>query len=906
VLPIVAISNRFRALKPALCAVGLVSSLGAYAAGAAPDFSREVRPLLEQHCFKCHGPEKQKGGLRYDTKEGAFKAGESGEKAIIPGHASESRLIKLVSSKDDDERMPSKGDPLSAAQIDLLKRWIDAGAEWPEALAQTRGAARSEMIVTDEDRKHWSYLPLTNSPVPAVKNSDSVRTPVDRFILAALEKKKLALSPQAGARKLVRRIYFDLIGLPPTPEEIEAFVKASGLNPRSALESLVDQLLASPHYGERWARHWLDVARYADSDGQENDADRPTAHHYRDFVIRSLNEDRPFDTFVRWQLAGDEIEPDNQTALAATGFIVAGPHANLAAVPMEEEKIRTRFNELDDMIATTGSAMLGLTLGCARCHDHKYDPVPRRDYYRMLCAFNGGDRAEVPLAPLAEARRYREAETEWKGEFDAAKKQRDDRWKELRKSHEPAARQAKIDALTISDDEKTLLKNNPKDAQAKELAKKFTKELKVEDKDLRPFLSDEERAEWDSREKAFKAVEARKPKPLPTAYGFADFTAKPRETFLLARGDFRAQSEPAELGFLTALTRGKTPADYWTAARAENRRPDSTQQRRALAEWMTDLDHGAGALVARVIVNRVWQHHFGQGLVRTVNDFGARCDPPTHPELLEWLTSEFVKGGWKLKPLHRLIMTSSVYLQESAVAAPRQSGAISQQPRDSSAKGQTAALFRDAATIDPDNRLLWRRRPQRMESEILRDAILAVSGTLNTQMFGAAVKAPIAPEAIQARNMKDPYPKDVKDTPATRRRSMYMFHKRVVQQPLMQAFDGPDAQASCGRRENTTVAPQALALLNDQFVRARALDFAHRVEKEAGAEPEAQVRLAWQLALGREPSAAELESGATFIKDQLQQRSPRAPNKPKTETQQLALADFCQAIFALNEFIYVD
>ena len=336
-----------------------------------------------------------------------------------------------------------------------------------------------------------------------------------------------------------------------------------------------------------------------------------------------------------------------------------------------------------------------------------------------------------------------------------------------------------------------------------------------------------------------------------------------------------------ELGFLTALTRGKAPAEYWAVARAASRRDDSTQQRRAMAEWMTDIDPGAGALAARVIVNRIWQHHFGQGLVRTVNDFGSRCDPPTHPELLEWLATEFVKGGWKLKPLHRLIMTSSAYLQD--------------------------ATFRSGnVKIDPDNRLLWRRRPQRIESEILRDSMLAVSGTLNTQMFGAAVKAPIAPEAIQARNMKDPYPNDLKETQASRRRSIYIFHKRVVQHPLMQAFDGPDAQASCGRRENTTVAPQALALLNDKFVRARAIDFAQRVEKEVGTEPDAQVRLAWQWALGREPSASELKSGAAFINAQLQQRLAREADKAKITVQKLALADFCQAIFALNEFIYVD
>lgn len=674
-------------------------------------------------------------------------------------------------------------------------------------MASAASANPPEMIVTDEDRRHWSYLPLQSPPLPAVDGSASIRNPVDCFIVAQLAEKNMTASPAADARKLVRRIYFDLIGLPPAPEQVEAFIQAYASDSKSAVASLVDQLLASPHYGERWARHWLDVARYADSDGQESDNDRPTAYHFRDFVIRSLNDDLAFDTFVRWQLAGDELEPDNPRAIAATGFIVAGTHAALPDNLMEEERTRTRFNELDDMISTTGSALLGLTLGCARCHDHKYDPVPRRDYYRMLCAFNGGDRAQVPLAPLEEVRRQRETEAKWKGEMDAAKKKSDN--------------------------------------------------------------------------EAIKATEARKPKPLPTALGFADFGNEPRETFLFARGDFHAKSEPVQLGFLTALIRGKTPADYWSAARAASHRPESTQQRRALAEWMTDIEHGAGTLVARVIVNRVWQHHFGQGLVRTVNDFGKRADPPTHPELLEWLTNEFVKGGWKLKPLHRLMMTSAVYLQDTAFDAAK-------------------------ATVDPDNRLLWRRRPLRVESEILRDTMLAVSGTLNAEMYGPAFKAPVAPEAIQARNMKDPYPPDLKDTPATRRRSVYMFHKRVVQQPLMQAFDGPDASASCGRRENTTVAPQALALLNDTFVRSRAGDFTQRVEKEAGPEPDAQIRLAWRLALGRDPAAEELKSATDFLTKQIQQRSTREPGKPESESHQLALVDLCQAIFALNEFIYID
>ncbi len=817
----------------------LLTVLPECVAALTPDFSREVQPLLAEKCYKCHGAEKQKGGLRFDSKEGAFAVAESGEKVIVPGHAEQSRMIKLVSSKDDAERMPPKGDPLTPGQIDVLTRWINGGALWSGADRATTTVARAEMIVTDEDRKHWSYLPLKKKVgLPKIKNSGLERNPVDRFISAKLQENGLALAPSASPEKLVRRIYFDLVGLPPTPEQVENFRREHAMNADRAVEALVDELLASPHYGERWARHWLDIARYADSDGQEGDADRPTAYHYRDFIIQSLNDDFPVDKFLRWQLAGDEIEPNNPRAVAATGFIVAGTHAELPNNLMEEERIRTRFNELDDMIATTGQAMLGLTLGCARCHDHKYDPVPRRDYYRLLSAFNGGDRSETPLVPMDEAQRHREAEAKWNKEIEASKKQLNDWLKKARKTHELTIRNGRIDNLKISDEEKVFLKNKPEENPARELAKKFSKELKIEDKDVREVLTGSEKIELSALEKSIKEIEGRKPASIPTAFSFADFGPKPRETFLLARGDFRAKSEPVQLGFLTALMRGKTAEDYWAAARADVRRPDSTQQRRALAEWMTDLDHGAGMLAARVMVNRIWQHHFGQGLVRTVNDFGARCDPPTHPELLEYLTIQFVKSGWKLKPLHRLILTSSVYLQDTAFAA-------------------------DKAKIDPDNRLLWRRRPQKIEAEVLRDSILAVSGSLNLKMYGPAFKAPIAPEAIQARNVKDPYPKDIKDTPETRRRSIYMFHKRVVQNPLMQAFDGPDAQASCGRRENTTVAPQALALLNDKFVRARAIELAERVFKITGGTSEENARVAWRITLGREPSPNELSPNQT-------------------------------------------
>ena len=666
----------------------------------------------------------------------------------------------------------------------------------------------------------WAFQPLSRPAVPSIPVPDAVRSPVDAFITTRLRQAGLAFAPAADARTLVRRLYVDLIGLPPTPGQVAAFEVAHAQDPERALSGLVDELLASPHHGERWGRHWCDVARYADSDGQEGDADRLTAYPFRDFVIRAFNRDMPFDEFVRWQLAGDELQPDNPEAIAATGFIVAGPHAELPLNLMEEERTRTRFNELDDMLSTTSSAMLGLTMACARCHDHKYDPIPRTDYYRMLKAFNGGDRALAPLGPLRDAQRYRVEMTRWKTEWEEAKKARD--------------------------------------ASGKDSARK------------------------EAADRVLKEIESRKPAPMAEALAFADFDSTPRETHLLARGDFRAKVEPVELGFIEALTRGRTPADYWRQARDRALRNDSTQQRRALAEWMTDVDHGAGALVARVIVNRVWQHHFGEGLVRTVNDFGARSDPPTHPELLEWLASEFVRGGWRLKTLHRLILNSTAWRQGSGFDAVK-------------------------ARLDPDNRLLSRQRPRRVESEVLRDSMLATAGVLNDRMFGPAVKAPIAPEAIQARNLKSAYPKDLKDSHETQRRSVYLFHKRVVQLPLLQAFDGPDALMSCGRRETTTVAPQALALLNDPFVRARAEDFARRLMLETGDQLRAQVQRAWQIALARAPRPREIEMAEAFIQAQYVRRVTRSSDAPdQAEAHQQALADFCQSLFGLNEFIYVD
>ena len=740
--------------------------------------------------------------------------------------------------------------------------------------------ARTEMKVTDADRDHWAFRPLGEFLPPTPKDTHWSRTPVDRFLRHAQEERRIAPAAAADARTLVRRMYFDLVGLPPAPADMTRWASRIEESPEASRE-LVDELLASPHYGERWARHWLDVARYADSNGMEGDGDRLTAYHFRDFVIRALNGDMPYDQFVRWQLAGDEIEPDEPEAIAATGFLAAGVHAALPDRLMEEEKLRNRADELDDMVSTTGQALLGLTLACARCHDHKYDPVPTRDYYRLLRAFNGGDRAEVPLSTRARVKAHREELARWKEELDAAVRARDSWLQEARAPHKEAVRAAKIAQLPIPDSEKRLLENQPDADEAKKLADQYKKGLAAKDDDYLAVMAPDLKLRWEEWNARVKRITEGKPAELPSAFAFADFAPEPRESWFFERGDFMARKERMELGFLTVLQRGKTADDYWRAAKESRLREDTTQQRRALAQWMTDLDHGAGALLARVMVNRVWQHHFGAGLARTVSDFGTRGDPPTHPELLEWLATEFVRSGWSVKHLHRLMMNTVAYRLGVAADESR-------------------------SLADPENRFLARRRPRRLESEILRDSMLGVAGSLDTRMYGPSFRPPIAPEAMQARNVRPPYPRDAKDTPETRRRSVYMFHKRVVQYPLMQAFDAPDAQVSCGQRMNTTVAPQALALLNDPFVRLRAEEFADRLKTEAGARPEAQVRLGFRLALAREPDSEELAAATAFVERQVLDRTGRGDSRSPEEARRLALADFCQSLFGLNEFIYVD
>ena len=633
------------------------------------------------------------------------------------------------------------------------------------------GADADEVTIDDADRQFWSFQPLSVSAAPEVTASDWVRTPIDRFILAKLEASDLTPNSNADWRTLVRRAYFDLTGLPPTPAEFAQFLAAPS---HQALDQLVRQLLASPNYGERWARHWLDVARFAESGGFEHDDDRPHAYRYRDFVIRALNDDMPFDQFVRWQLAGDELAGDDPLALMATGFLVAGVFPSQLT---EAEFERARYDQLDDMAGTTGVAFLGLTIGCARCHDHKFDPIPKHDYYRLIATFTTTVPSEIDLddPEFEVGSDKQETETEAETETETEKQQ---------------------------------------------------------------------------RRLALIASEGRKP-----VSNHADSRGYPHfypETYILNRGDPNQKQGLAEMSYLQVLMReGKSAPDWRVTAPANSR---TSFRRASLASWLTDTQHGAGHLVARVIVNRLWQHHFGRGIVATPNDFGEQGTRPTHPELLDWLAGQLIDNRWQLKTIHRLMMASSVYRQASRYDS-------------------------EDAQIDPENNLLWRFNYRRLQAEVVRDSMLAVGGLLDREMYG--------PGTLDEQ---------------MHRRSIYFTVKRSKLIPSMQLLDMPESLVSIADRSNTTIAPQALMFLNSPHVRACAEGLAGQIAAKSDASWEAVIQTGYQLALSRDPTPQELAAH----QQQLEAEHAEYEAAGEPDPRQLVIANLCQLLISLNEFIYVE
>lgn len=1000
-------------LAAVLSAGGMVqrsSAAGPDAAGI-EFFEKKIRPVLVAHCYQCHSAEaakakKLRGGLLLDSRDGLLKGGDSGP-SLVPGKPTASLLIKAV--QHDSLKMPPKG-MLPAPVIADLAKWVEMGAPDPR---DGSPLIAKRAIDLEAGRKHWAFKPLTTVVPPPVPDQPWVRTSIDRFILAKLSEKRLSPNLVINQEKLIRRVYFDLTGLPPAPPDIEDFLKDTGPD---AYGRLIDRLLSSERYGERWARHWLDVVRFAESGGYEFDGDRPGAFYYRDFVIRALNRDLPFDEFVRLQIAGDHLYPGELDATAATGFLVAGPYPGQTTAKTLEP---IRYDHLDDMISTLGTSLLGLSLGCARCHEHKYDPIPQSDYYHLIACLARTDSARTAIeieretyaaakvafeqahAPLVAARdKFVKEELpgrlqKW---FAANKDVTAPKWLLLDAGSAGPA----TEALRRLDDVSFVVRNPkkngpdsytftaqthhkgvvafrlealpdpslpnqgpgrgpqgefvvneiavtaaPLDAETKKIKATPVKlkpvAVRPEGGDLTLSVDGNPKTGWAAGGKgmtqsAVFAIEqplghdggtaltftltfapgkglgrfrfavstsanaapdaladlqnaselrillqAQAGKPisnqLPMAvrwYRAMDPTAnqvhatveehakkepKPRtvdvfaatsnkggDVHYLIRGETSRKNGLARPGFVQVLVDASQGADRWLAPTAAGQvtKPTPVAPRLALARWLTDTEAGAGRLLARVIVNRLWQHHLGNGIVRTPNDFGAQGEPPTHPELLDWLANELIRSGWSLKTIHKLILTSAVYMQDCTINP-------------------------EAVKADPDNRLWWRRAPRRLEAEALRDTLLSIGGTLDLTMYGPGTLEEASP-----------------------RRSVYLTVKRSRLLPMLQTFDAPEPIQGIGARQKTTAATQALAMMNSPLVRQQADRLAQRVRPKSAAGLPAAIGQAYRHALGRAPSVAETERATRFV---LQQGD---------KGRDAALADFCQVLLCSNEFLYVD
>jgi mono/diheme cytochrome c family protein len=757
--------SRFLAVVGALAAIQpLAAAPEKHAPEANEFFEKKVRPILIENCLSCHGPKKQQGSLRLDNRVSALKGGDSGP-VVVAGKPDESLLIKAI-RHDGDLKMPPKG-KLAADRVAALTEWVRMGAPWPDDAPA--GATKS--TIADAREHHWSFRPVKKPEVPNVKNSEHVQTPVDSFILAKLETNSLSLSPPAERHALIRRVTFDLTGLPPTPSEVEAFVNDQSAD---AYSRLVDRLLASPAYGERWGRHWLDVARYSDTKGYVFTEERryPNSFTYRDYVIRAFNEDKPYDRFIVEQLAADRLPVgDDNSALAALGYLTLG-----------RRFLNNQQDIIDDRIDVTMRGLQGLTVGCARCHDHKFDPIPTRDYYSLYGVFaSSSEPAELPLLGKAEP----------SAELTAFEE-------ELKK------RQAVVDEF--KDKHKDELKSG--NVKARNDLVKLNNKV----------------AEW----------KVNGPGAPPRAMVLNDLPS-PVQPHVLKRGN---PGNPAEA----------VPRQFLEVLAGPERKPfKDGSGRLELARAIGSRDN---PLTARVMVNRVWMHHFGKGLVPTPGDFGTRGEPPTHPELLDWLAASFMDNGWSVKQLHRLIVLSATYRQSS---------------NDNT----------DGRAVDPENRLLWKMNRRRLDFEQMRDSLLAVAGRLDRKAGGRPV--------------------GIIDPPFTTRRTVYGFIDRQNLPGLFRTFDFASPDVSTPQRFNTTVPPQALFLMNSPFATEQAKYFANRLDVAWQPTDQKRVERMYQLAYGRPAEPDELELGLQYLA------------LPKEVSAKLSAREqYAQVLLLANEFAFVD
>jgi hypothetical protein len=743
------------------------------------------------------------------------------------------------------------------------------------AKAAKRGAAPE---FTQVEREYWAFQPVKRPSVPKVKDQSRVRTPIDAFLLNRLEEAGLEFSPPAGRRELLRRVKYDLLGLPPTPEEVDRFLQDDS---PGAYERLIDELLASPHYGERWGRHWLDLVRYSETAGFNADPTRPLAYKYRDYVIRAFNNNTPYDRFIQEQLAGDELFPGRSEALVATGYNRLWPDESNAS-----NVLLARQDGLNDLTANVGAVFLGLSIGCAQCHDHKFDPILQTDFYQLQAFFVGlVPQDRVPIAPADQLADYQQKLQQWMADTEAVRRE----LHELEQTARVKASHIKrlkfpaivLDAIDTAEEHRSAFQH--------QLAFWSERQIEVDEKQLLAQLSDEQQQRREELQQQLKDLKKSKPQP-PSAQSImasVEIEDSMPPTHLLAGGSYNKPLQELQPGFLQIVR-----PDESNLATIEPPRPGTSGRRTALARWMTDPEN---PLTARVMVNRLWQEHFGQGLVSNANDFGVQTPPPSHPELLDWLAAEFVSQGWDVKAMHRLMVTSAAYRQ-----------AAHQRTADDEPL--------TAETVDPGNELYWHYPRRRLTAENIRDALLAVAGLLERGMYGPGVR-PQMPPNFSSRERWD----ESKDEADRHRRSVYIFAKRNLPYPLLDVFDLPDMHESCAKRSETTVAPQALMLLNSEMILDYARKFAGRlIEENPSRDLPPLVEAAYLRCFTRKPDAAEIAAAIAFIERQKTlvvdgQTTGDEPDHgladlPESFDPALAAAfvDFCHALLNANEFVYLD
>ena len=790
----------------------LVLLLAAWSAQAAVDYSRDIAPVFRKHCIGCHGAAQQMNGLRLDRAGDALRGGYSGQ-AIRPKDADGSRLYQLITTGSKNAAgkalvMPPAGPRLTEAETVLIRAWIEEGATGPaEAIAPKPSPSR-----------HWSFQPLRRPPVPLVRNAAWVRNPIDAFVLARLEKKAVKPSPEASKTALVRRVYLDLIGLPPTPEETRQFVED---NRPDAYARLVDRLLESPHYGEKWARQWLDLARYSDSEGGIQDYARPFAWRYREWVIDALNRDMPFDQFTIEQVAGDLLPQAKVEQKLAAGFHRQTVTSREGGVDLE----KLRFDQVVDRTSTIGTVWLGLTVGCAQCHDHKYDPITQKDFYSLFAFFDNTQETEIDAPLQGEIGTYRRTLAEYREkrknllcEYNVEPLQ--ERWEwEMRWT---AANPGKRTAWDVAYGILIRVLDRAERVLAKPADERTRKERDALTDHFVKFYGSAvgskryEQVGFKELDKQLAALTAKYP-PLSQVMTVEEDPA-PHPTHVRLRGDFRQpgiEVTPSTPGFLPGLPAGS--------------RPD----RLALARWLVSPEN---PLTARVTMNRMWQEFFGKGLARTSEDLGVKGEAPTHPELLDWLATEFVKRGWRMKAMHRMIAMSAVYRQASDTRP-------------------------DLKITDPNNTLLARQNRMRLPAELIRDSALRASGLLWEEVGGESVKPP-QPEGV----VDQTYSIKWEESPgrARYRRGLYVYIQKTTAYPLMMNFDAPDRTVACSRRETSNTPLQALNLMNDPVFTEAAGALAARVLSGKASNNERLDR-AFELCFARRPNARERDSALSHL-----------------------------------------